>query len=161
MTLKKTIRRILNEETNPSGEKIKSLIEKVGLISVSKLLGGYSNVLKITDNYLNLTREGLIKTIQDFIEYNGSFTLSEIGLEEITIYEDGENLEQVYYFDKQGYEVNSYGTDENGYWDEEEQDSQYYSYDSKDADGDYKLPTYELRDIVQSIMTYYETYHQI
>ena len=40
-----------------------------------------------------------------------------------------EKLEQVYYLEKEGFEIHVYGLDEYGDWDEEEQDSEYIKYD--------------------------------
>ena len=82
MSLKNQIQLIISEETdsNPKIQKLLRLIGFVGIMGASKLMGGYDVLRKVMKGHNFLTRENMIKTIQDFIEYNGTFTLNEIGL---------------------------------------------------------------------------------
>jgi len=116
MSLKNQIQLIISEETdsNPKIQKLLRLIGFVGIMGASKLMGGYDVLRKVMKGHNFLTRENMIKTIQDFIEYNGTFTLNEIGLEEIPLYEDDDTLRQLYYLDKKGFEVSVYQLDDNG-----------------------------------------------
>ena len=163
MSLKNQIQLIISEETdsNPKIQKLLRLIGFVGIMGASKLMGGYDVLRKVMKGHNFLTRENMIKTIQDFIEYNGTFTLNEIGLEEIPLYEDDDTLRQLYYLDKKGFEVSVYQLDDNGDWDEDEQTTEYYGYNRIDKDGKYILDTIHLYEIVDSIMEYYETYLKV
>ena len=140
-------------------EKLLELINRRGIISASDAVGGYDSLRKLMKGYIFLTRENMIKTITDFIEINGSFDLNEIGIEEITLYNDGETLRNMYYLLKDGYEVAVYGLDENGDWDEENQASEHYGYNDTDENGEYLLDTNHLYEIVDGVMEKYEKYY--
>jgi hypothetical protein len=140
-------------------EKLLELINRRGIISASDAVGGYDSLRKLMKGYNFLTRENMIKTITDFIEINGSFDLNEIDVEEITLYNDGETLRNMYYLLKDGYEVAVYGLDENGDWDEENQTTEFYGYNTINEDDEYILDTNHLYEIVDGVMEKYEKYY--
>ena len=156
--MKRVIKEVKETPINRQ-EKLLELINRRGIISASDAVGGYDSLRKLMKGYNFLTRENMIKTITDFIEINGSFDLNEIGIEEITLYNDGETLRNMYYLLKDGYEVAVYGLDENGDWDEENQTTEFYGYNTINEDDEYILDTIHLYEIVDGVMEKYEEYY--
>ncbi len=156
--MKRVIKEVKETPINRQ-EKLLGLINRRGIISASDAVGGYDSLRKFMKGYNFLTRENMIKTITDFIEINGSFDLNEIDVEEITLYNDGETLRNMYYLLKDGYEVAVYGLDENGDWDEENQTTEFYGYNTINEDDEYILDTNHLYEIVDGVMEKYEKYY--
>ena len=92
--MKNTIKRILSEEVDKKTQSLIQYTQKNGVIKGSKLVGGYNNLKEILKGTDYLTRECMIKTIQDY--FNQPHTLqfldlnNDLGLEHITL-EKGNN----------------------------------------------------------------------
>jgi hypothetical protein len=119
--MKNTIKRILSEEVDKKTQSLIQYTQKNGVIKGSKLVGGYNNLKEILKGTDYLTRECMIKTIQDY--FNQPHTLqfldlnNDLGLEHITLEKGNNHLITLSALFKRGFTVQIYEKDDDGDFD--------------------------------------------
>jgi len=157
MNLQENILRILKEETSIQ-TKLKNKIDKAGLISASKLLGGYQNLRQTLRGTEYLNRDNMIKTIQDY--FNRPHTLqfldlnNDLGLEHITLEKGNNHLITLSALFKRGFTVQIYEKDDDGEW--EEIDDSAISFEDDESRKVPLLKTIHLYELIDAIMERYE-----
>lgn len=154
MNLQIDIKIILREEVDNKKSKLLKYIDKAGLISVSKLLGGYQNLRQTLRGTEYLNRDNMIKTIQDY--FNRPHTLqfldlnNDLGLEHITLEKGNNHLITLSALFKRGFTVQIYEKDDDGEW--EEIDDSAISFEDDESRKVPLLKTIHLYELIDAIM---------
>jgi hypothetical protein len=155
--MKNIIKRILSEEIDKKTQTLLNYIQNNGLIKGSKLVGGYKNLKEILKGTDYLTRECMLKTIQDYFNQPNArnyLGLNNIGLEEIELEKGKDHLINLTGLFKQGYDVNVYEKDEFDDWHEVHSTS--VQYDDMDVNKKPLLKTIHLYELIDGVMEQYE-----
>ena len=152
--MKNTIKRILSEEVDKKTQSLLNYTQRNGLIKGSKLVGGYNNLKNILKGTDYLTKDNMIKTIQDYFNQPNRLQFlsldNDLGIEHIELEIGYNHLITLSGLFRRGFEVQTYEKDDDGDFDLI--DDSAISFEENNNRKKPLLKTIHLYELVDAIM---------